>query len=100
MAKRTYTLLCSEPLDEFDQSVLRLLETCADPGLRPRAAVFVVMTESEEVITGYHQASMQDMMVAKGFIDLDIQNDNILGNLPWYIEQAEQEGLIEEEMDE
>lgn len=100
MAKRTYSLVCSEPLDDFDQSVLQLLEMRADPELRPRAAAFVVLTEDGEVITGYHRATMQDMMIAKGFIDLDIQNDNILGNLPWYIEQAEQDGLIGEETDE
>lgn len=93
--KREYSLLCNQPLSGFDESVLRLLETVGDPGFRPRAAVFVVLTEGGEVVTGYHEATMQDMMVAKGFIDLDIQNDNILGNLPYYFDQAAAEGLIE-----
>ena len=93
--KREYSLLCNQPLSGFDESVLRLLETVGAPGFRPRAAVFVVLTEGGEVVTGYHEATMQDMMVAKGFIDLDIQNDNILGNLPWFLEHAREEGLVE-----
>ena len=30
-----------------------------------------------------------------GFLELDIVNDNVLGNLPWFLEQAQKDGLIE-----
>jgi hypothetical protein len=90
---KTYALITGEPLTEFEESVLRMLHTVAANGT-PRAMAGAVMLDSDEVVTFYHNATMQDMMVAKGFLDLDIQNDNTLGNLPWYIEQAEKEGLL------
>ena len=33
-------------------------------------------------------------------LDLDIQNDNILGNLPHYVEQAAREGLLGDDYEE
>jgi hypothetical protein len=106
MSKK-YALLSPEPLTDFEESVLKLLDGVAETEYAPRAMVAAVLTDSGEVVTYYHNATMQDMMIAKGFIDLDIQNDNILGNLPFYLEQAEKDGLIgfedaeyEEEEDE
>ena len=91
---KTYALITGEPLTDFEESVLKMLQTVGENGT-PRAMVGAVLMDSDEVVTFYHNATMQDMMVAKGFIDLDIQNDNTLGNLPWYIEQAEKEGLLD-----
>lgn len=101
---KNYALITSEPLTEFEQSVLRMLHDVAASGYNPTAMVGAILTDSGEVMTYYHNATMQDMMVAKGFLELDIQNDNILGNLPWFLEQAQKDGLIEmygdEEYDE
>ena len=92
---KQYALITGEPLTEFEESVLKMLHDVAETGLTPKAMVGAILTDSDEVVTYYHNATMQDMMLAKCFIDLDIQNDNILGNLPWLVEQAEKEGLIE-----
>lgn len=97
---KTYSLICNEPLSEFDNDILEMLNDFAASGVRPRAAVVVALTDTDEVATYYHKATMQDMMLAKCFIDLDIQNDNILGNLPHYIEQAAREGLLGDDYEE
>lgn len=91
---KQYALITGEPLTDFEESVLKMLQTVAEQGA-PRAMVGAVLMDSDEVVTFYHRATMQDMMVAKGFIDLDIQNDNVLNNLPYYLEQAEQRGLVD-----
>jgi len=96
---KTYSLISNEPLNDFDNDLLEMLNTFAGSGVVPRAAIVVALTEEGEVATYYHKATMQDMMIAKGFIDLDIQNDNVLGNLPFYVEQAEREGLLGDEED-
>ena len=104
---KQYALITGEPLTEFEESVLRMLNDVAATGYTPKSMVGAILSDSDEVMTFYHNATMQDMMIAKGFIDLDIQNDNILGNLPFYLEQAEKDGLLgfedaeyEEEEDE
>lgn len=96
---KQYALITGEPLTEFEQAVLKMLHDVAESGCTPTAMVGAILTDSGEVMTYYHKATMQDMMVAKGFIDLDIQNDNILGNLPWFVEQARREGLLGDEED-
>lgn len=95
MAK-DFQLLSTEPLTDFEESVLRMLRDLGGMEYMPRAMVSVILTDSEEVLTFYHRAGMQDMLLAKGYIELDIINDNILGNLPYYVEQAEKEGLVGE----
>ena len=101
---KQYALITGEPLTEFEQSVLKMLHDVAETGYTPKAMVGAILSDSDEVMTFYHNATMQDMMVAKGFLELDIVNDNVLGNLPWFLEQAQKDGLIEmygdEEYDE
>lgn len=92
---KQYALITGEPLTEFEQSVLRMLHDVAETGYTPKAMVGAILSDTEEVMTFYHNATMTDMMVAKCFLELDIMNDNILGNLPYYLEMAEKEGLIE-----
>ena len=92
---KQYALITGEPLTDFEQSVLRMLHDVAESGYTPTAMVGAILTDSGEVMTYYHNATMQDMMVAKGFLELDIQNDNILGNLPFYLEQAGKAGLLD-----
>lgn len=94
MAKN-YALITGEPLTDFEQSVLKMLHDVAETGYTPKAMVGAILSDSDEVMTFYHNATMQDMMVAKGFLELDIVNDNVLGNLPWFLEQAQKDGLIE-----
>lgn len=92
---KQYALITGEPLTDFEESVLRMLNDVAATGYTPKAMVGAILSDSEEVMTFYHNATMSDMMVCKGFLELDIMNDNILGNLPYYLEMAEKEGLIE-----
>lgn len=94
MAKN-YALITGEPLTDFEQSVLKMLHDVAETGYTPKAMVGAILSDSEEVMTFYHNATMTDMMVAKCFLELDIVNDNVLGNLPWFLEQAKKDGLIE-----
>lgn len=92
---KQYTLITGEPLTKFEGAVLRMLHEVAECGYEPRAMVTVFMGDGDAVMTYYHETTMTDLMIAKGFIDLDIQNDNVLGNLPWFLEQAQKDGLIE-----
>ena len=92
---KQYALITGEPLTDFEESVLRMLNDVAATGYTPKAMVGAILSDSKEVMTFYHNATMSDMMVCKGFLELDIMNDNILGNLPYYLEMAEKEGLIE-----
>ena len=92
---KQYALITGEPLTDFEQSVLKMLHDVAETGYTPKAMVGAILSDSDEVMTFYHNATMQDMMVAKGFLELDIVNDNVLGNLPWFLEQAQKDGLIE-----
>ena len=92
---KQYALITGEPLTDFEESVLRMLNDVAATGYTPKAMVGAILSDTEEVMTFYHNATMSDMMVCKGFLELDIMNDNILGNLPYYLEMAEKEGLIE-----
>lgn len=91
---KSYAIICSEGLSAFDQSIMRMLNDFAEAKVNPRAAVIVALTDTDEVATFYHEATMQDMMLAKGFIDLDIQSDNFLGNLPHFVDVAHSEGLM------
>lgn len=94
---KQYTLLSSESMTPFEDELVAMLTTLAESELEPRSAITVIITETGEVATHYYNATMQDMMVAKGFIDLDIQSDAILGNLPFYARQAQEEGLLDED---
>ena len=93
--KKVYSLIANEPLDDFDNFILRALNDAAEHGLKPKSAVMVVLTE-DAVYTNYHKAGLQEMMIAKGHIDIDIMSDVTQVNLPFYLEQMEQ-GDYEEE---
>ena len=93
MAKE-YQLLTSSPATAFDESILRILRELSETGYTPKSMCGVIQTEEGEVLTFYHNASMQDMILAKGQLELDIINDNILGNLEYYVDQAAKDGLI------
>ena len=95
MKAKQYTLITGEPLTEFEEAVLRMLHDVSATGYKPKAMAGAVIADSGEVMTFYHNAEMTDMMIAKGFLELDIINDNVLGNLPWFLEQAKKDGLIE-----
>jgi hypothetical protein len=93
---KQYALITGEPLTDFEESILRMLHEVAETGHTPTALVGVVLTDAGEVMTCYHNADLKDLIVAKGFVELDIVNENILGNLPWFVEQARKDGLIED----
>lgn len=79
---KTYTLLSSEPLTDFENDVVKMLQEMSDYGFQPRAAAVVVMDAEGNVGTYYHNANLSDMMVMRGFLDLDIQTDYLDANYP------------------
>ena len=80
MPKKEYSLLSTEPLTEFDNFMLRALQDMAEHGVKPRAAMFAVLDDEGNIGTFYHQANLSDMILMRGFIDLDIQTDYLAAN--------------------
>ena len=80
MPKKEYSLLSTEPLTEFDNFLMRVLKEMTEHGVTPRAALFAVMDEDGNIGTFYHQANLTDMILMRGFIDLDIQTDYLTAN--------------------
>ena len=80
MPKKEYSLLSTEPLTEFDNFLLRGLNEMTEHGVKPRAAMFAVLDEDGNIGTFYHNASLYDMILMRGFIDLDIQTDYLTAN--------------------
>ena len=80
MPKKEYSLLSTEPLTEFDNFMLRVLQDMAEHGVTPRAALFAVLDEDGNIGTFYHDANLSDMILMRGYIDLDIQTDYLAAN--------------------
>ena len=80
MPKKEYSLLSTEPLTEFDNFMLRVLKEMTAHGAVPRAALFAVLDEDGNIGTFYHDANLSDMILMRGFIDLDIQTDYLAAN--------------------
>ena len=80
MPKKEYSLLSTEPLTEFDNFLLRVLKEMTEQGVKPRAALFAVLDDEGNIGTFYHQANLTDMILMRGFIDLDIQTDYLTAN--------------------
>ena len=95
MPKKEYSLLSTEPLTEFDNFLLRVLKEMTDHGVKPRASLFAVLNEDGSIGTFYHDANLSDIILMRGFIDLDIQTDYLTANsmeLPEDYEEDEEEG--------
>ena len=80
MPKKEYSLLSTEPLTEFDNFMLRVLKEMTEHGVKPKAALFAVLDEDGNIGTFYHDANLSDMILMRGFIDLDIQTDYLTAN--------------------
>lgn len=80
MPKKEYSLLSTEPLTEFDSFLLRVLQEMTEHGVKPKAALFAVLDEEGNIGTFYHDANLSDMILMRGFIDLDIQTDYLEAN--------------------
>ena len=80
MPKKEYSLLSTEPLTEFDNFMLRALQDMAEHGESPRAALIAVLDDEGNIGTFYHDANLSDMILMRGFIDLDIQTDYLAAN--------------------
>ena len=80
MPKKEYSLLSTEPLTEFDNFMLRALQDMAEQVEAPRAALIAVLDEDGNIGTFYHDANLSDMILMRGFIDLDIQTDYLAAN--------------------
>lgn len=80
MPKKEYSLLSTEPLTEFDNFLLRVLKEMTEHGVKPRAAMFAVLDEDGNIGTFYHDANLSDMILMRGYIDLDIQTDYLTAN--------------------
>ena len=100
MPKKEYSLLSTEPLTEFDDFLLRVLNEMTEHGVKPRAALFAVLDEDGNIGTFYHQASLADMILMRGFIDLDIQADYLTANSMELPEGYEEDEEASEEGDE
>ena len=95
MPKKEYSLLSTEPLTEFDSFLLRVLTEMTEHGVKPKAALFAVLDEEGNIGTFYHDANLSDMILMRGFIDLDIQTDYLAANsmeLPEEDEEDPEEG--------
>ena len=80
MPKKEYSLLSTEPLTEFDNFLLRVLNEMTEHGGAPRAALIAVLDDEGNIGTFYHQANLADMILMRGFIDLDSQTDYLAAN--------------------
>ena len=80
MPKKEYSLLSTEPLTEFDNFLLRVLKEMTEQDVKPRAAMFAVLDDEGNIGTFYHDANLADMILMRGFIDLDIQTDYLAAN--------------------
>ena len=80
MPKKEYSLLSTEPLTEFDNFMLRVLKEMTEHGESPRAALIAVLDDAGNIGTFYHDANLADMILMRGFIDLDIQTDYLAAN--------------------
>ena len=100
MPKKEYSLLSTEPLTEFDEFLLRVLKEMTEHGVKPSAALFAVLDEYGNIGTFYHDASLYDMILMRGFIDLDIQTDYLAANSMELPEEYEEDEEASEEGDE
>ena len=80
MPKKEYSLLSTGPLTEFDDFLLRVLKEMTEHNVKPRAALIAVLDDEGNIGTFYHQANLSDMILMRGFIDLDIQTDYLAAN--------------------
>lgn len=92
MPKKEYSLLSTDGLTDFDNDMLRAMQEIADSGFEPRASVLIAVDNEGNVGTFYHNANLSDMILMKGFLDLDIQADNIAVRLPELLGEDEEEG--------
>ena len=91
MPKKEYSLLSTEPLTEFDNFMLRVLKEMTEHGVKPRAALFAVLDEDGNIGTFYHDVNLSDMILMRGFIDLDIQTDYLTANSMELPEEGEED---------
>ena len=97
MPKKEYSLLSTEPLTEFDNFMLQVLKELTAHGATPRAALFAVLDEDGNIGTFYHDANLADMILMRGFIDLDIQTDYLTANAVALPEDYEEYDAEDEE---
>ena len=97
MPKKEYSLLSTEPLTEFDNFLLRVLKEMTEHGVTPREALFAVLDEDGNIGTFYHQANLSDMILMRGYIDLDIQTDYLTANSMGLPEDYEEYDAEDEE---
>ena len=100
MPKKEYSLLSTEPLTEFDNFMLRTVQDLSEHCGAPRAAIVAVLDEDGNIWTFYHQANLSDMILMRGFIDLDIQTDYLAANSMELPEDYEEDEEDPEEGDE
>lgn len=96
--KRTYQLLCSEPQTEFDGSILRFLQNWPGEKL-PKSYVILAIPEDNDVdeagmVLYSWRTTLDDLLRAKGHLDLEIHHESILENLDTYFQAGAQEGLL------
>ena len=75
---KEYQLVSNEPLNDFEISMLKVMQDVADEGVQPEAAVLILVDRSTETVsTHYYNATLWDMMLARDFLSLDINADGV-----------------------
>ena len=97
MPKKEYSLLSTEPLTEFDNFLLRVLKEMTAHCVKPWAALFAVLDEDGNIGTFYLQAHLSDMLLMRGYVDLDIQTDYLTANSMGLPEDYEEYDAEDEE---
>lgn len=98
MNKRDYALITNGESTDFENSVLPFLRNW--PGEKPpRSYVILAIPEHGDVeeagaVVYTWRATVDDMIRAKGHLELQIQHEALLENLGTYFQAAHAEGLL------
>lgn len=98
MKKRDYALISTGEPNDFENSILHFLRDW--PGEKPPKSYVLLdipdpgdVEEAGAVVYTF-RATVDDMIRAKGHLELQIQHEALLENLGTYFQAAEREGLL------
>ena len=100
---REYALISNAEPNDFENSILQFLRDW--PGERPpKSYVILGIPESGDAddagaVLYTWQTTMDDMLRAKGHLELQIQHEALLENLGAYFHAAAEEGLLPCQLD-
>ena len=98
MKKRDYALISTGEPNDFENSILHFLRDW--PGEKPpKSYVIQAIPEHGDVeeagaVVYTWRATVDDMLRAKGHLELQIQHEALLENLGTYFQVAREEGIL------